>query len=64
MRGFDRVSLRAAVLAAIVLGVATLSRPNPAFAGDAMSHTIDVSGVSRNYLLYVPPGQSVSVCRR
>jgi polyhydroxybutyrate depolymerase len=29
-----------------------------AAAGEAVAHTIDVNGVSRTYLLYVPPGQS------
>jgi len=49
---------RVAILSAIVLAVAILSAWRPAAAGDAVSHTIDVNGVSRTYLLYVPPGQS------
>ena len=49
---------RVAMLAAIVLVAAILSPSQPAAAGDAVSHTIDVNGVSRTYLLYVPSGQS------
>ena len=49
---------RVAILAAILLVAAILSLSQPAAAGDAVSHTIDVNGVSRTYLLYVPPGQS------
>ena len=48
----------AAILAAIVLTAATLSLTRSAFAGEAVAHTIDVNGVSRSYLLYVPPGNS------
>jgi polyhydroxybutyrate depolymerase len=58
MHKCDRVTNRAAMLAAIVVLVAAMSRSYPAFAGDAVSHTIDVNGVSRSYLLYVPAGQS------
>src|SRR5271167_145656 len=58
MREFDRTAPRVAIFAAIVLAVAILSAWRPAAAGDALSHTIDVNGVSRTYLLYVPPGQS------
>ncbi len=57
MRKFDRTLSRAAILAAIFLVTAILS-PQPAAAGDATSHTIDVNGVSRTYLLYVPAGQN------
>ncbi len=49
---------RIAILAAIVLVASLLSPLQPAIAGDAVSHTIDVNGLSRTYLLYVPPGQS------
>ena len=49
---------RFAILTAIVLATAVLPAANPAAAGDAVSHTIDVNGVSRTYLLYVPPGQT------
>ena len=38
--------------------VAAILSPHPAVAGDAISHNIDVNGVSRTYLLYVPPGQN------
>ena len=48
---------RVSIVAAIVLATATLSA-YPAVAGEAVSHTIDVNGVTRTYLLYVPPGQS------
>ncbi len=58
MRKFDRVLPRVAILAAIVLLTAILSPSQPASAGDAVSHSIDVNGVSRTYLLYVPSGQS------
>jgi polyhydroxybutyrate depolymerase len=51
-------SSRVAIFAAIVLVAATLASSLPAAAGEAVAHTIDVNGVSRNYLLYVPPGQS------
>jgi polyhydroxybutyrate depolymerase len=57
MHKSDRSTCRAAVFAAIIL-VAALSRAYSAFADEAVSHTIDVSGVSRSYLLYVPAGQS------
>lgn len=53
MLKFDRIIFRLAILAAIVLILA-----RPAAAGEAVPHTIDVNGVTRNYLLYVPPGQS------
>jgi polyhydroxybutyrate depolymerase len=49
---------RGAILVAIVLTAAILSAAHLATAGEAVSHTIDVNGVSRTYLLYVPPGQS------
>ncbi len=49
---------RVAIVAAIVLVAAILLSSLPAVAGDAVAHTIDVNGVSRSYLLYVPPGQS------
>jgi polyhydroxybutyrate depolymerase len=58
MRKFDRMLSRVAILAAIVLAAAVLSASRPAAAGDPVSHTIDVNGVSRTYLLYVPPGQN------
>jgi polyhydroxybutyrate depolymerase len=58
MRKFDRMLPRVAILAAIVLLAAILSPLQPAAAGDAVSHTIDVNGLSRSYLLYVPSGQS------
>ncbi len=48
---------RAAILTAIFFVTAILS-PRPAVAGDAISHTIEVNGVRRTYLLYVPPGQN------
>ena len=48
---------RVAILAAIILAAAILS-PCLAAAGEAVSHTIVVNGVSRTYLLYAPPGQS------
>ena len=57
MRKFDRILWRVAIVAAIFLVTAILS-PHPAVAGDAISHNIDVNGVSRTYLLYVPPGQN------
>ncbi len=47
---------RVAILAGIFLISAALS-PS-AFAGEAVAHSIDVNGVSRSYLLYVPPGDS------
>ena len=49
---------RAAILSAIVLTATVLALSRPAAAGDAVAHTIDVNGVTRTYLLYVPPGQS------
>lgn len=49
---------RVAILAAIVIAVAILLPTRPAAAGDAVPHTIDVNGLSRSYLLYVPTGQS------
>ncbi len=49
---------RGAILVTIVLTAAILSVSHLATAGEAVSHTIDVNGVSRTYLLYVPPGQS------
>ena len=51
-------SSRVAIFAAIVLVAATLASSLPAAAGEAVAHTIDVNGVSRNYLLYAPPGQN------
>jgi polyhydroxybutyrate depolymerase len=51
-------SSRVAILGAIVLAAATLAPSLPAAAGEAVAHTIDVNGVSRTYLLHVPPGQS------
>jgi polyhydroxybutyrate depolymerase len=51
-------SSRVAILGAIVLAAATLAPSLPAAAGEAIAHTIDVNGVSRTYLLYVPPGQN------
>ena len=47
---------RVAILAGIFLISAALS-PS-AFAGEAVAHSMDVNGVSRSYLLYVPPGDS------
>ena len=58
MRRFDQMLSRVAILAAIVLAVDVMLPTRPAAAGEAISHTIDVNGVSRTYLLYVPPGQS------
>src|SRR5271168_3035769 len=62
MHESDRILPRmlsgAAILASIVLIAAILSPSRPAFAGEAVAHTIDVNGVSRSYLLYVPPGNS------
>jgi polyhydroxybutyrate depolymerase len=49
------MNLRAAAFAVVILVVAALACSGPAFAGDAVPHTIDVNGVSRTYLLYVPP---------
>ena len=49
---------RVAILAAMVFVATPLASSQPAAAGDAVSHTIDVNGVSRTYLLFVPPGQS------
>jgi polyhydroxybutyrate depolymerase len=46
------------LVAAIVLTVAIMSPSRPAVAGDAVPHTIDMNGVTRSYLLYVPPGQN------
>src|SRR5271154_6208307 len=57
-RMLPRILTRVAILAAIVLTAAILSPSRPAFAGEAVAHTIDVNGVSRSYLLYVPPGNS------
>jgi polyhydroxybutyrate depolymerase len=51
-------SSRVAILGAIVLAAATLAPSLPAAAGEAVAHIIDVNGVSRTYLLYVPPGQT------
>jgi polyhydroxybutyrate depolymerase len=56
MLQFDRMPPRVAILAGIFLISAALS-PS-AFAGEAVAHSIDVNGVSRSYLLYVPPGDS------
>src|ERR1700689_2944020 len=56
-RMLPRMLTRVAILAAIVL-TAALSPSRPAFAGEAVPHTIDGNGVSRSYLLYVPPGNS------
>jgi polyhydroxybutyrate depolymerase len=53
----DALVPRVSIVAAIVLTTAILSA-YPAVAGEAVSHTIDVNGVTRTYLLYVPPGQS------
>ena len=53
----DALVLRVAIVVAIVLAAAILSA-YPADAGEAVSHTIEVNGVTRTYLLYVPPGQS------
>lgn len=53
----DALVPRVSIVAAIVLAAAILSA-YPAVAGEAVSHTIDVNGVTRTYLLYVPPGQS------
>ena len=53
----DALVPRVSIVAAIVLATAILSA-YPAVAGEAVSHTIDVNGVTRTYLLYVPPGQS------
>jgi polyhydroxybutyrate depolymerase len=58
MHRFDRILLRVAILAAIVLAFDVMLPTRPAAAGEAVPHTIDVNGVSRTYLLYVPPGQS------
>jgi polyhydroxybutyrate depolymerase len=49
---------RVAIFGAFILAAAILWSSHTALAGDAVSHTIDVNGVSRTYLLYVPPGQS------
>lgn len=54
----DAVVLRVAMVVATVLAAAILSLSNSVDAGEAVSHTIEVNGVTRNYLLYVPPGQS------
>lgn len=43
---------------AIVAAAALLFVSQRAVAGDAVSRTIDVGGVSRTYLLFVPPGQN------
>src|SRR5271156_1652705 len=56
MLQFDRMLPRLANLCAIVLISAALS-PS-AFAGEAVAHSVDVNGVNRSYLLYVPPGNS------
>jgi polyhydroxybutyrate depolymerase len=53
----DPIVPRVAILAAIVLA-AVLSLSNSVAAGEAVSHTIDVNGVTRTYLLYLPPGQN------
>jgi polyhydroxybutyrate depolymerase len=53
----DALVPRVSIVAAIVLATAILSA-YPAVAGEAVSHTIDVNGVTRTYLLYVPPGQN------
>jgi polyhydroxybutyrate depolymerase len=53
----DALVPRVSIVAAIVLAAAILSA-YPAVAGEAVSHAIDVNGVTRTYLLYVPPGQS------
>src|SRR5208283_3287848 len=57
-RLLPRIIPRRAILAAIALTLLIASASRPAFAGEAVAHTIDVNGVSRSYLLYVPPGQS------
>src|SRR5271169_85953 len=57
-RMLPRMLSGAAILAAIVLTAAILSPSRPAFAGEAVAHTIDVNGVSRSYLLFVPAGQT------
>ena len=53
----DALVPRVSIVAAIVLATAILSA-YPAVAGEAVSDTIDVNGVTRTYLLYVPPGQN------
>lgn len=53
----DALVPRVSIVAAIVLATAILSA-YPAVAGEAVSHTIDVNGVTRTYLLCVPPWQS------
>lgn len=53
----DALVPHVSTVAAIVLATAILSA-YPAVAGEAVSHTIDVNGVTRTYLLYVPPWQS------
>ncbi|MGH7925041.1 MAG: extracellular catalytic domain type 1 short-chain-length polyhydroxyalkanoate depolymerase [Candidatus Binatus sp.] len=58
MRRFDRLLPRVAIVTAIALALAILSLSRPTVAGEAVSHSIDVNGVARSYLLYVPPGQS------
>jgi polyhydroxybutyrate depolymerase len=58
MLKYDRMLPRVAILAVIVVLSALLSPLQSAVAGDAVSHTIDVNGVSRTYLLYVPSAQS------
>jgi polyhydroxybutyrate depolymerase len=58
MRKIDPVRSRVSILAAIVIAASILSSSHPAVAGEASAHTIEVNGVSRSYLLYVPPGQS------
>src|SRR5271166_6086212 len=55
--GISRAA-RVAILTAIVLTAAIFSIARPAFAGEAVAHTIDLNGASRSYLLYVPPGNS------
>jgi len=58
MRKIDPIRCRVSILAAIALAATTILSSHPAVAGEATPHTIDVNGVSRSYLLYVPPGQS------
>src|SRR5271167_1795814 len=55
-RMLPRMLSGAAILAVLIAAILSPSRP--AFAGEAVAHTIDVNGVSRSYLLYVPPGNS------
>jgi len=58
MRIPDRTCLRAVIIGIFVLTAATVLSPRPAVAGDAVPHNIVVNGLSRSYLLYVPPAPS------